>query len=159
MASALTNFERIVRSAHLFSGEDTAEASRHHPFDRRSIHPRLPEKVKKLFDDGHYAEATFEAFKFLDKSVAKHAKLNESGFKLMMTAFDEARPIIKLTSLKETSEVDEQKGFRFIFAGGALAIRNPRAHEYDLDEDPDVCLDYLGFASLLLRRLELAGYA
>ena len=159
MASSLRLFERIARGAHRFSEEDSAETSRHHPFDVRGIHPKLPPKTKELFDDGYYAEATFEAFKFIDRMVADHAHLKDSGFKLMMAAFDEGNPILKFSGLKKVSEVDEQKGFRFLFAGGSLAIRNPRAHEHSFDEDPDTCLDYLAFASLLLRKLESAGYS
>jgi uncharacterized protein (TIGR02391 family) len=159
MDNDLSVFERIARGAHRFSEEDPVEASRHHPFDVRGIHPDLPARTKELFDDGYYAEATFEAFKFIDRRVAGHAQLNESGFKLMMAAFDEGKPILTLNALKKVSEIDEQKGFRFLFSGGALAIRNPRAHEHSFQEDPDTCLDYLAFASLLLRRLESAGYA
>ena len=159
MADLLQVFERIARNAHRFSEIEPYAVSLLHPFDTRNIHPGLPPKVKKLFDDGHYAEATFEAFKFIDKRVGHHAKLKESGFKLMMAAFDEGKPAIKLTPMKEASEIDEQKGYRFLFSGGALAIRNPRAHEYGLRDDPDTCLDHLAFASLLLRRLEQAGFA
>lgn len=159
MASKLELFERIARNAHRFSEREEIADSQLHPFDRRNIHPSLPSKVRKLFDDGHYAEATFEAFKFIDKKVQHHSKARESGLKLMMAAFDEANPLIQLTSLKETSEIDEQKGFKFLFSGGLLAIRNPRGHEVDLRDDPDICLDHLAFASLLLRRLEQAGFA
>jgi uncharacterized protein (TIGR02391 family) len=158
MPSSFQWFEQIARTAHRFSEREALAESQLHPFDRRNIHPSLPARVRQLFDDGHYAQATFEVFKFVDKLVRRNSKLKESGFKLMMAAFDEAKPLIKLTPLKEISEVDEQKGFRFLFSGGALAIRNPRGHEVDLRDDPDTCLDHLALASLLIRRLEQAGY-
>jgi uncharacterized protein (TIGR02391 family) len=157
MKHKFASFEQVVRSAHHFDESEGVIESHLHPFDRRNIHPLLPSKVRKLFDDGHYAEATFEAFKYVDKKVQGHAKLNESGFKLMMAAFDKSKPLIQLNMLKSTSELDEQEGFRFLFAGGVLAIRNPRGHEVDIRDDPDTCLDHLTFASLLLRRLEQAG--
>jgi uncharacterized protein (TIGR02391 family) len=159
MVSSLRVFERIAREAHRFSEEDPVETSRHHPFDVRGIHPKLPPRTKDLFDDGYYAEATFEAFKYIERTVANLAQSKESGMKLMLAAFDEGNPTVRLNALKRVSEIDEQKGFRFLFAGGSLAIRNPRAHEPSFHEDPDTCLDYLAFASLLLRRLESAGYA
>jgi len=158
MSNSLDRFEEIARGAHRFNEREEITDTQLHPFDRRNIHPDLPSKVQKLFDDGHYAEATFEAFKFVDKTVQQNCKNKESGFKLMMAAFDEAKPLIKLTRLNNTSEIDEQKGFRFLFAGGVLAIRNPRGHEVDLRDDPDTCLDHLAFASLLLRRLEQSGF-
>ena len=48
-------------------------------------------------------------------------------------------------------------GFKFIFAGAATGIRNPRGHEVDIGDTPDEALDYLALASLLLRRLDAAG--
>ena len=159
MATQLDSFESIVRRAGQFDQRGDSDRTPLHPFDVRNIHQRLPKKVRKLFDDGYYAEATFEAFKYIDKSVQKHSKISESGFKLMMQAFDDAKPLLKLTPLSSISEVDEQKGFRFIFSGAVMAIRNPRGHEVDKHDDPDTCLDHLAFASLLLRRLEQSGFA
>jgi uncharacterized protein (TIGR02391 family) len=118
----------------------------------------MPAKVRKLFDDGYFADATYTAFKYLDKKVSHHSGLRESGYKLMMEAFDDAKPKLQLTPLKTISEVDEQKGYRFVFAGSMWAIRNPRGHEFDVVDDPDTCLDHLSFVSMLLRRLEQSGY-
>jgi uncharacterized protein (TIGR02391 family) len=163
MPSNLDRFEAIARTlARLPETEPAAQPVVDtpflHSFDTRNIHPSLPIKVKELFDDGHYAEATFHAFKYLDKEVQKHSGISESGFKLMMAAFDDANPKLRLTPLKTESEKDEQKGYRFVFAGGVQAIRNPRGHEYAVVDDPDICLDHLSFVSLLLRRLEAAGF-
>ena len=159
MATLLDSFEAIVSRAWLFDQRGDANQAALHPFDVRNIHPRLPGKVRKLFDDGYYSEATFEAFKYVDKTVQKCSKDSESGFKLMMKVFDEAKPLLKLNALGNTSERDEQKGFRFLFSGAVMAIRNPRGHEVDVHDDPDTCLDHLAFASLLLRRLEQSGFA
>jgi uncharacterized protein (TIGR02391 family) len=132
---------------------DTVE----HPFDVRGIHEGLPQIVKRLFDDGHYAQATFEAFKFLDKEVARIAKSGLSGYKLMMDAFKDQSPAIQLTPLMTDTDRDEQKGYQFIFAGSVMAIRNPRGHEYAIKDSIDDCLDHLGLVSMLLRRIEKAG--
>jgi hypothetical protein len=37
-----------------------------------------------------------------------------------------------------------------------LGVRNPRAHELFKAEDPRQALEYLGFASMLHRRLDVA---
>ena len=129
-----------------------------HPFDERDIHPGLPSVVRDLFDDGHYAQSTFEAFKFIDKEIQRHSQLAESGFKLMMQAFAEVSPAIQLTSLGTASQRDEQKGFQFLFAGSVLAIRNPRCHEVSISDSPDQCLDHLSLVSLLLRRSDESGF-
>jgi len=158
MVEMLAQFDRIVRRAHQFTEARSEPAGGGHPFDTRNIHSRLPKNVKALFDDGHYAQATFEAFKFIDKEVQRIASSGDSGFKLMMNALNDSSPAIKLTPMVSMSEKDEQKGYQFLFAGSILAIRNPRGHEYALVDSPDTCLDHLGFASQLLRRLEKSGY-
>jgi uncharacterized protein (TIGR02391 family) len=168
MAKSLDRFEAIVRLAMDFSDasersqpDDVKEAvseQQLHPFDKRNIHPGLPKKVRTFFDDGHYSESTFEAFKYLDKIVQRFAGSNKSGEKLMMDVFNEASPTLKLTPSSNQSEQDEQRGFKFLFSGGVIAIRNPRGHEVDQIDDVDTCLDHLAFVSLLIRRLEQAGY-
>ncbi len=163
MPTSLGQFEAIARALARMPQKESAtqphaDTSLLHPFDLRNIYPSLPPKVKKLFDDGHYPEATFHAFKYLDKQVQKHSGVSETGFKLMMAAFDAAKPKLQLTPLKTESEKDEQNGYRFVFAGGVQAIRNPRGHEYSVVDDPDICLDHLSFVSMLLRRLEAAGF-
>src|SRR5256885_12241047 len=159
----LAQFEAITRALARLPREEpatvpAAETPLLHPFDSRNIHTNLPPKVQELFDDGHYPEATFHAFKYLDKIVEMHAGISESGYKLMMTAFSETSPKVQLTPLKTTSEKDEQQGYKFIFVGGVLAIRNPRGHEYTVVDNPDICLDHLSFVSMLLRRLEQSGF-
>lgn len=154
MGISLDDFESIVRRAKLFDASEDVEAGHLHPFDQRNVHPSIPPKVRKLFDDGHCAEATFEAFKYLDKTIQRIAGLNETGFRLMMDAFSETKPIIQITDMKTVSEIDEQKGYRFLFSGAVMAIRNPRGHDVNMSDDPDSCLDHLALASLLLRRLE-----
>jgi uncharacterized protein (TIGR02391 family) len=158
MLDWLEHFERITRSTGDLAYDEERSLDAEHPFELRNIHPALPSIVKKLFDDSHYAQATFEAFKFVDKEIARLAGNSESGFKLMMSAFSESSPLIKLNKCSTVSEKDEQKGFQFLFAGSMLGIRNPRGHEYGVKESPDECLDHLGLASLLIRRLQVAGY-
>lgn len=162
MATALDLFEQIVRRTPVQQPADgaalTSDGQPVHPFELRNVHAGFPLKVRKLFDDGHGAEATFHAFKYVEKIVQKHAGSSLNGEKLMMAVFNEAGPAVHLNALTNPSEQDEQRGYRFIFAGAIVAIRNPGGHEITLSDDPDVCLDHLAFASLLLRRLERSGY-
>ena len=127
MASAFTRFQKIARNAHKHTIESTdSDSETLHPYDERNVHPDLDKISRKLFDDGHYSNATFEAFKYLDKKVQKLSGSRKSGFQLMMQAFNEASPMIKLTDLSNQSEIDEQHGYKFIFSGAVMAIRNPR---------------------------------
>lgn len=159
MANArLNRFEQIARQAYRFTQVEARYLGIQHPFEQRDIHDSLPQIVRTLFDNGHYSQATFEAFKYLDKLIQKITTSTESGFKLMMQAFTGTPPSVVLNANTATSEQDEQKGFQFVFAGAMLAIRNPRGHEYSINDSPDQCLDHLSLASLLIRRLEQAGY-
>lgn len=162
MATALDLFELIVRrsfASDAKEGDSVASNGKPpHPFELRNVHPAFPSKVKKLFDDSHCAEATFHAFKFVEKVVQQHSGKQESGQKLMLAVFDKTKPLIKLNPLLTQSEQDEQEGYRFMFSGAVQGIRNPGGHEIELSDDPDVCLDHLAFASLLLRRLERSGF-
>jgi uncharacterized protein (TIGR02391 family) len=162
MAKALDLFEQIVRRSPERELPEEAVPTFNgmplHPFELRNVHTGFPLKVRKLFDDGHGAEATFHAFKYVEKVVQKHANSPQIGEKLMMAVFNENGPSVKISALSNQSELDEQRGYRFIFSGAIVAIRNPGGHEISLSDDPDVCLDHLAFASLLLRRLERSGY-
>jgi uncharacterized protein (TIGR02391 family) len=157
MASDLTRFEQIARRAHRFTEAAPNASGGGHPFDTRNVHADLPIDVRKLFDNGHYAQATFEAFKFVDEEIQRISGSTEYGTSLMMSALGGASPTVKLNPGMTTSEKNEQDGFKFLFAGAMLGIRNPRGHASGVNDDPDVCLDHLSLGSLLLRRLDEAG--
>ena len=115
MPSSLDRFESIARSlARLPRKEPVTEPVREilptHPFESRNVHPNLPTKVRELFDDGRLAEATFHAFKFLDKEVERHSGISETGWKLMMAALDDNGPV-NLTPMVSETEKNEQQGF------------------------------------------------
>ena len=155
MSDPLSVFERFARNAKNFGVRSASETETRnvHPFDERNIHPEISAVSLKLFDNGHYSQATFEAFKLLDNLVQTVSGISDTGYKLMMAAFHETNPKIQLNDLLTMSDKDEQMGFRFVFAGSMSAIRNPRGHE--IRADPiDLCLDHLSFASVLLRTLE-----
>jgi uncharacterized protein (TIGR02391 family) len=155
MVSAFKKFQAITRNAQAYClpREQLSDLERMHPFEERNVHPDIDKITRRLFDDGHYSNATFEAFKFVDKKVQQISKLRKSGYQLMMAAFSETSPLIKLNDLITTSEIDEQQGYKFLFSGAVMAIRNPRGHEVLMHETPDQCLDHISLASLLLRRL------
>lgn len=143
---------RICGQSFGTSVEDRYETD--HPFDARNIHPAITTVSKLLFDDGHYRQATLDAFIRIEEQVKKKSSLNDTGFSLMMNAFNEDSPRIALNDLANTSETDEQKGYRHIFAGSMSGIRNPRAHTTTFPETMDECLDHLSIASALMRKID-----
>ncbi|WP_425493164.1 TIGR02391 family protein [Dyella lutea] len=117
----------------------------------------MPEDVRRLFDNGHYAQATFEALKYLDEEVQRISGDSDFGKSLMMRVFGGVPPKLRLNPGMTASEQSEQEGFKFIFAGTMAGIRNPRGHKSGVVDDPDTCLDHLSLTSMLLRKIEEAG--
>ena len=155
--SNLNNFELVVRRAILFT--EVRQIIPQHPFDVRDIETSLPIDVRELFDNGHYSQATFEAFKFLDNEIKRLSGVTDkAGKDLIMHVFRDSSPLIALNPLKKDTDKSEQEGYKFLFAGSILAIRNPRGHEHSLKDDINTCLDHLSLVSMLIRRLRKAGY-
>ena len=67
------------------------------------------------------------------------------------------KPVLCLNSLRTLSELDEQKGFRFLFQGAVIGIRNPKAHNVIVQKDQSKTLEYLSLISLLAKRTDEAS--
>lgn len=126
-------------------------------FDQLRLHPKIIGVGRALFMDGYFAQAIFEAYKAVNNEVKRVPGLeSKDGRDLMAAAFNERNPVIRLNPLRSESDRNEQEGFKFIFMGAITGIRNPKAHEYIDQRDPYKTLEYLGLASLLLKRLDEA---
>jgi len=123
-------------------------------FEKMQLHPKIIAVSKRLFQDGHYPQAIFEAFKAVDNFVKKRTGLSIYGKDLMGKVFNVDNPIIKLNELRTKSNRSEQEGFMYLFMGAMEGIRNPKAHDEVAELDPYKTLEYLGFASLLMRRAD-----
>ncbi len=126
-------------------------------FDTVVTSQTLRNSCRRLFIDGHYAVAVENAFKVLNNTVKAKACFPDTapdGTKLMLKVFSPNKPVLLLNTLKTTSEKDEQTGYMKIFAGVMMGIRNPRAHEHNLEDDLDVALELLTLANHLMRMLD-----
>lgn len=121
-----------------------------------NLHPIVMRSAGSLFADGHFESAVAEAFKSIELRVRDLTGSKASGVKLMGAAFGGSTPQIDVVSRSGQSGDDEREGFLALFRGAMLAVRNPRAHDLSTDQDPQEALEYLGFASLLHRRLDAA---
>jgi uncharacterized protein (TIGR02391 family) len=123
------------------------------------LHPLIKEVSKKRFEDGHYADAVEAAFKEVIKRVKEYIKNktgeNLDGDRAMNRAFgfENQKPLIKFNNLKTEEEKDEQRGIMFLFKG-IVGIRNRKAHENVILDDPYRAIEYLALASLLMRLLD-----
>jgi uncharacterized protein (TIGR02391 family) len=123
-------------------------------YDLLKFHPKIVEASRSQFRSGHYADAIFNAFRRIEILVKAKSGLRKRGTTLMHDVFNEKNPLIKLNAMKEEYEIDEQTGFRFIYAGAMEGIRNPKAHAEVKQKDPYRTLEYLALASLLAKRLD-----
>jgi uncharacterized protein (TIGR02391 family) len=113
----------------------------------------------------HYDEAVFNAFKAVEDRVQlltgnpkTKSGSQMSGKSLMASIFDEQDPALDVTSqnANDSQNANEAEGFKFLFMGGALGIRNPRGHGPDLQTEEQEALEMLALAGLLMRRLDRA---
>ena len=153
--NGLSPLEAIVLDEALIRASEAQIFNPGKIFDSRRLHDAVVDSSRSLFVSGHYAQAIFEAFKRVNNEVKQVSGLsNKDGRDLMAQAFHESRPVIRLNRLQNQSDRDEQEGFKFLFMGAMQGIRNPKAHEVIIQNDPYKTLEYLGIASLLLRRLD-----
>lgn len=123
-------------------------------FDSLELHPIIVEASRSLFLGTHYSDAIFRAFTAVKGFVKEKSHSDEDGRKLMSTVFDVDKPKIKLNNLSTESDRDEQEGFKFLYMGGQIGVRNPKAHDNVTQSDPYRTLKYLSLASLLLERAQ-----
>lgn len=129
-------------------------------FDNMHLHPRVIQVSESLFKTGNYASAILEAFKAVNNFVKEKSGLSPNelrGMKdrpLMAKVFDEKEPLIKLNELITDTDINEQEGFKLLFMGATEGIRNPKAHDLIEMKDPYKTLEYLAFASLLLKKID-----
>lgn len=110
----------------------------------------LRQATRKLFRNGHFSEAVGKAYMVVNNTVKKRTATTHDGVDLMNHAFSEKAPLLAITPRKTESEKNEHSGYRSIFVGSMLGIRNPRHHD-DLQDEPDAALEMLMMANHLLR--------
>lgn len=124
-------------------------------FDDLVTSQEIRNASRKLLADGHAARAVEEAFKCLNNAVKQKSRLRaKDGADLMRDAFSANSPVLKLNDGRSQSQRDEQRGYMDLFAGVMTGIRNPRAHDHKLDDQPDVALELIILANHLMRRVE-----
>jgi uncharacterized protein (TIGR02391 family) len=121
-----------------------------------NLHPQVQAAAGDLFADGHYESAVAEAFKSIEVGVRSLTGVDKSGAPLMQETFKTPDPLLDVSVHEGRSGADEREGFLHIFRGGMIGIRNPGAHELFKSGNPQEALEYLGFASLLHRRIGVA---
>ncbi|MGW5716556.1 TIGR02391 family protein [Amycolatopsis sp. NPDC003865] len=118
------------------------------------MHDGVSRVAGALFADRHYSSAIFEAFKAVEARVQALAGSGDTGQSLMGKVFSSGA--LDITKSTGRNADDERDGFKLLFMGAMSAIRNPRGHGEEIEVDDAETLEYLAFASMLMRRLDLA---
>jgi len=98
------------------------------------IHPLIQKSSKKLFEDGHFANAAEDAFIEINdrtKKLFSIVKPNDpvpDGEAAMTTVFSANSPLVEFCDRRTTTGQNKQKGFMQMLAGAMSALRNPKAH-------------------------------
>ena len=137
--------------------EDTGSINKNKFHKELKLHPKIVKASEKLFKDGHYSSAIFEATKILEKEIKLKSKIkDEIGVKLVNMAFNEKQPVIEIIKGQEQEQIDEREGFRFLYMGVFQGIKNPKSHSIQNLIESDKAIEYLAFISLLMKRLDEA---
>ena len=135
------------------------------PVSLPGLHPLISLASGSQVASRHYDNAVFDAFKAVEdrvQALTGHPKNSKgvalSGKGLMTTVFNEQSPLLDITSdnASATQKDDEREGFKFLFMGGAQALRNTRGHGPRLQTGEQEAMEMLASASLLMRRLDRA---
>jgi uncharacterized protein (TIGR02391 family) len=102
-------------------------------FAGRGFHPQVVQHCRKLFLEGNYFHAVFEAAKAYNQSVRTKAQSTKDGQALMLEAWGAEKGVLKVTPCKTDTDRNVQDGIKFLSAGLMQAVRNPTAHEPALD--------------------------
>jgi uncharacterized protein (TIGR02391 family) len=141
-------------------GRSAIDRTRWGLFDARGFQTEVVRHSRKLFVQGNYFHAVFEAAKAYNKAVKDKTHTNKDGCSLMMDVWGCDKGVLKVTNCESDTDKNVQDGIKFLSAGLMQAIRNPTAHEPALhwpiaEED---CLDILHFISFLFRKLDKAVF-
>ena len=128
------------------------------------IHPLIQKSSKKLFEDGHFANAAEDAFielnsraKAIYKKLVPSAATVPDGTDLMHKLFGSNPLLCPVCDTGTESGNNYQQGFHFMTAGAMSALRNPKAHSNDEVLTAEEALRRLMFASMLMYKLDEAG--
>jgi uncharacterized protein (TIGR02391 family) len=128
-------------------------------FDSRSFHPQALTHARPLFIEGKNFHAVFECCKAFEKYVREKSRINKHGAELTGAALS-LKGSLKINTQRTETERNEQEGVMHLCMGLMRAVRNPEAHEPELDwpitqED---ALNILSLISFLWQKIDMAAY-
>ena len=119
------------------------------------LHPTISVALA-LVSDGRMSEAVVEALELVEERVRSLTGSDDFGRTLMESVFGGQVPQLDITTTTGQAAEDERDGFRLLFTGAMLGLRNPHGNGRAAFATLDETLEYLAVASMLMRRLDRA---
>lgn len=120
-----------------------------------TLHPAISVALS-LVADGRMSEAVCEALQLVEERVRTLTASDDSGHTLMESVFGARVPQLDITTTTGQTAEDEREGFRLLFEGAMLGLRNPHGTGRADFSASDEALECLAVASMLMRRLDRA---
>ena len=120
----------------------------------------IQKSSKKLFEDGHFANAAEDAFIEINDrakklfSIVKPNVPVPDGEAAMTTVFSSNNPLIEFCDRSTTTGQNKQKGFMQMLAGAMSALRNPKAHSNAEQISEEEAFRRLATASMLMYAID-----
>ena len=124
------------------------------------IHPLIQKSSKKLYEDGHFANAAEDAFIEINDRVKKLFSIVRPGEPVpdgeaaMTTVFSSNNPLVEFSDRKTTTGQNKQKGYMQMLAGAMSALRNPKAHSNSEVLSAEESYRRLATASMLMYAID-----
>lgn len=121
-------------------------------YPRRRLHPEIESRTFSDFVEGDYESAVFKAFKAVEARVREKGGYTDADYGTVMMGKAFSSPGGPLTD--PTEQVSESEALRNLYSGAIGRFKNPSSHRFVAYSDPAVVVEMLGFASILMRRLD-----
>ena len=124
------------------------------------IHPLIQKSSKKLYEDGHFANAAEDAFIEINARVKNLFSIVKPGSKIpdgdtaMTTVFSTNNPLIEFCDRSTDTGYNKQKGYMQMLAGAISALRNPKAHSNSEVLSAEEAYRRLATASMLMYAID-----
>ncbi|MGH3897195.1 MAG: TIGR02391 family protein [Pseudonocardiaceae bacterium] len=125
-----------------------------------ALHPTMSTALA-LAKGGRTSEAVLEALRLVEERIQFLTANDNSGQTLMESVFGARPPRLDITTTAGPAAEDEREGFRLLFIGAVLGLRDPRLRDpystgRTIPATVDETFEYLAVASMLMRRLDRA---
>jgi len=118
---------------------------------------QLAKCVVSAFNEQHYDDAVFRAFRHLEERVRQRAKLGPEnvGASLIVEALHHERGRLRIARCETKAE---EEGVFLLFKGAIQLLKNPGSHRTVNWDDPKRAAEAILFADFLLSLLSVADW-